>query len=190
MVFVLLTGLPVLVWLVSRRRHRVRRLSPVGPPEESRVVPQDAARIWVLPDSRQRLDCMVSLARSRHAAGRVLLCPQAESRGLLSESLAGLGGVLWAGLSRPSPAQLMQLAIELDDWGRGLVLVEGLQALEAADESEGAAAVIEELVENWSESTDLLVLLTRSEVPAGLAVRELSVDDLVELGVRAEASPG
>ena len=139
---------------------------------------------WLLEDDEKRLVCMVGLARARQAGGCVLICPRSASRPALRSALAGIGSVYWSEVDRPTPAQLEQLSQGLLGWGRPLVLVEGPSAVELPDAEEGSNAVIEELVEGFSNDIDLLVLLTPGESDGNQPTRALTPEELEELGFR------
>jgi hypothetical protein len=83
----------------------------------------------------------------------------------------------------PATDQLIKLSDSLRGWGRGLVIVEGPDALQRFGEEEDPKAVLEDLAQSWPEDLDLLVLLIPGELPENPNLRMLSAEDLVDLGL-------
>ena len=136
-----------MTWLVIYRRERTIQLRPVGEPSPLKTMADEGGGVWGLQSDRQRLDVMVALARSRQGSGRILICPRPESRDALRAALQGLDMVLWSDLMRPSVAQICGFTAPLQDWGRGLIIVEGAGALEGVAGSPLASDMLCELLQ-------------------------------------------
>jgi hypothetical protein len=178
-----LVGSLSLTWLAIHRRARKSHLRPAGEPVPLEPEALKAPSVWVLQSDRQRVDVLVALAKSRQGSGRVLIFPRPESREVLRSALRGLDMVLWSEVPRPSVTQIDTLSSFLAEWGRGLIVVEGVGSVEGIPGDPFSSESLRELLERAPVGIDLRILLTPDESREGLECREMDAGDLTAQGL-------
>jgi len=162
-------------WLVARRRRAPPALSRVGrdrsgaPPDHLPPLPEGAA-IWLVPEPGQILGLVEALALSASRERAVLLVPCPQDRGGLAARLPDHPALFWLDEDRPDCDTVLAAAHALPAAARPLILVCGSGALEAPGEDEPADAVVEELLEESSLPT-LVVMSERDPLPRSPSLR-------------------
>lgn len=118
------------------------------------------ARVWLLPDAPTQRALLLWLAQRGAEAVPVLVVPAAGSRAWLAQALTGQAAVSWLPEDRPPSGELLYAAHGLHHGQPPLVLVQGLEALQQADDDEPQDAPLAELLSLRPPELGVVVLCT------------------------------